>query len=220
MTGAADAPSDRRPARARALRSSYARFAPLYDLVADRALRRSRALSLAALAPPPRSRLLVPGAGTGLDLAILPRETAAVCVDFTPEMLLRARARSRRIGRSDAFVLADAQRLPFRSGALDAAVLHLVLAVVPDARAALAEAARVVAPGGRLAVLDKFVPPGTRPGLVRRLLDRLLRDRATGLLLRFEEALAGAPDLAVAEDEKLLLGRSYRRILLRKEGPR
>ena len=135
-------------------------------------------------------------------------------------MLLRARERSLRLGRSDSFVLADAERLPFREGSLDGAVLHLVLAVVPDAGAALAEAARAVVTGGKLAVLDKFVRAGERPGPVRRLLDRLLRDRATGLLLRLEEALVAAPALAIEEDEADLFGGAYRRILLRKEGPR
>jgi len=210
----------RRPADPSALRRSYTLFAPVYDLVADRALRRSRARSLAALGPAPGVRLLVPGAGTGLDLGFLPRETTTVCIDFTFAMLLRARDRSRRLGRSDAFVLADAQRLPVREGSLGGAVLHLVLAVVPDPGAALAEAARAVAAGGSLAVLDKLVRAGEHPGPFRRLLDRLLRDRATGLLLRFEEALAAAPLLAVAEDEADLFGGAYRRMLLRKEGPR
>jgi len=185
--------------------------------VADRALRRSRARSLAGLDAAPGGSVLVPGAGTGLDLGLLPRATRAVCVDFTPAMLLRARARSRRLGRHDAFVLADAQRLPFSGGAFPRAVLHLVLAVVPDPRAALAEAARAVAPGGRLAVLDKFVRHGTRPSLLRRLLDRLLHDRVTGLLLVFEEALASAPSLSVVADHADLRG-GYRRIVLRKEG--
>ncbi len=210
----------RRPADPSSLRRSYTLFAPVYDLVADRALRRSRVRSLAALGPTPGARLLVPGAGTGLDLGFLPRETAAVCVDFTLAMLLRARKRSRGLARSDAFVLADAQRLPFRGGSLAGAILHLVLAVVPDPGAALAEAARSVVTGGHLAVLDKFVRAGERPGPVRRLLDRLLRDRATGLLTRFEEALAAAPLLAIAQDEADLFDGAYRRILLRKEGPR
>ena len=132
-------------------------------------------------------------------------------------MLLRARRRAVRLGRADAFVLADAQDLPFRDGAFDAAVLHHVLAVVPDARAALAEAARSVASGGRLTVLDKFVRKGGRAGLPRRLLDRLLRHRVTGLLLVFEEALAAAPSLVVVDDRDDLPGGAYRRILLRKE---
>jgi len=133
-------------------------------------------------------------------------------------MLLRARERSRRLGRADSFVLADARRLPFRDGAFPGAVLHLVLAVVPDPRAALAEAARAVAPGGRLAVFDKFVRAGTRPGLLRRLLHRLLRDRVTGLLLDLEETLAATPSLSVLLDQAELPGGAYRRIVLRKEG--
>jgi hypothetical protein len=54
-------------------------------------------------------------------------------------------------------VAADAERAPFRSGSMDAAFIECVLSAVPDKAAALAEAARVLRPGGPLALSDVVV---------------------------------------------------------------
>lgn len=72
-------------------------------------------------------------------------------VDISEAMLTRAvRAES---GAQVGFLRADAQRLPFRDQTFDAAVSIAVLQLIPDPTAALAEMARVLRPGGRLAVM-------------------------------------------------------------------
>jgi arsenite methyltransferase len=66
-------------------------------------------------------------------------------------MLARAvRAES---GTRVGFIRADAQRLPLRDNTVDAVVSLAVLQLIPDPAAALAEMARVLRPGGRLAVM-------------------------------------------------------------------
>ena len=90
-------------------------------------------------------------------------------------------------------VVGDAARLPFKKDVFDAVVLHLILAVVPDARPAFSKAVRVVKPGGRLAVFGKLLERGQTPSPLRRLADSLVRPIATGLATRFEKLLSGTP---------------------------
>jgi SAM-dependent methyltransferase len=95
-------------------------------------------------------RVLEIGCGTGrLAAALAEREGCRVwAVDPSPEMLELARARS--VGRTQ-FRLARAEALPFRAGWFERVVVRLVVHLVDRPRA-LAEARRVLAPGGRLAV--------------------------------------------------------------------
>lgn len=198
------------------LRSSYTLLAPFYDLFVAPLVHASRRRSLEGLGIRPGERVLIPGIGTGLDIPDLPEGSFAVGVELTPAMLAQARRRARHSGRRVLFVVADAQRLPLRPKSFDAAVLHLILAVVPRAAHAFAETVRCVRPGGRLAVFDKFVPKGSEPSLARRLADRVTRPIATGLLTRFEDLLAPVPGVRVESDEPDLLRGTFRRIRLTK----
>ena len=94
------------------------------------------------------------------------------------------------------WVQGDSQALPFSDGAFDHAVLHLILAVVPDPARALDEAARVVKRGGTLLILDKFLRPHARAPL-RRMLSPIAARIATRTDVVFETLLAAVPTLAV-----------------------
>ena len=84
----------------------------------------------------------------------------------------------------------DAGRLAYPDASFDGVILHLALAVVPDPVAAIREAARVLRPGGRVAVFDKFLPDDAVPSGLRRLAAVVARavatdiDRQLGPLLR------------------------------------
>jgi ubiquinone/menaquinone biosynthesis C-methylase UbiE len=101
-----------------------------------------------ALLPDPRGLdVLDVGAGPGYYASWAAARGArrAVALDLTPEMLERAPRPA---------VVADAVRLPFPAGAFDLVVAALVLSFVPDLASTLAEAARVLRPGGCLALSD------------------------------------------------------------------
>jgi ArsR family transcriptional regulator len=101
-------------------------------------------------------RLLDLGTGTGRLLELLaPRIRSGLGIDASRAMLALARARLARPGLGHCTVhLGDLYRLPLPDAAFDLVVLQMVLHYVEDPTAALAEAARVLAPGGRLLVVD------------------------------------------------------------------
>ncbi len=194
------------------LKHSYTLIAPFYDAAIDRATRAARKHSLSALPASP-GRVLLAGVGTGLDLPHLPPQHHYVGIDLTEAMLRRARPRA---GKADfTGVIGDAQRLPIADTSFDYAVLHLILAVVPQPADCLREVGRVLRPGGTALVFDKFLRRD-QPALLRRLANPLVRRVATRLDVVFEEVLAHTPQLAVEHDQPALAGGWFRMIRLRR----
>lgn len=66
----------------------------------------------------------------------------------------------------------DARSLPFEDDSFDVVLLHLVLSVIPDSEAVVAETARVLDSDGRVSIYDKFVPRETDPSRLRRAVNR------------------------------------------------
>jgi ArsR family transcriptional regulator len=118
---------------------------------------------LQAVAAAPIESLLDAGTGTGRMLELLSAHIRrGIGVDVSPEMLAIARDRLERSGAHHCQVrLADLYRLPFRSATqetgFDAALFHQVLHYLDDPQAAVAAAARVLKPGGRIIIAD-FAP--------------------------------------------------------------
>lgn len=130
-------------------------FAAAYDALSSLGERlpfatwRDRALAEA------RGRLLVVGLGPGHDLAHLPPAvTSVVGLEPDPSMRLRARRRMAGAGVPVHLVAAVGERLPVRTGAVDAVLLSLVLCSVDEPAAALREVRRVLAPDGVLLIFE------------------------------------------------------------------
>ena len=134
---------------------------PIGSMLYDNAQAISRRLISAWQQPvewlniPPGGTALDVGSGPGNVTASLARAAGtgglALGVDISKPMLARAvRAES---GPQVGFIRADAQRLPLRDNTVDAVVSLAVLQLIPDPAAALAEMARVLRPGGRLAIM-------------------------------------------------------------------
>ena len=112
------------------------------------------------------------GAGTGLNAAYLPAGTRWIAVEPNVHFHPRLRRAARRHGLDVEIVAGTAERLPLADGSADAVVSTLVLCSVARPAAALAEARRVLRPGGRLVVLEHVAAP---EGTVLRRLQRALR---------------------------------------------
>jgi ubiquinone/menaquinone biosynthesis C-methylase UbiE len=177
----------------------------------DKARRRS--IDLLGLSP--GERLLIVGAGTGLDLPHLPDGLEVAAIDLTPAMIERFCERARGQGRSVDARVGDARRLPWADGEFDAAILHLVLAVMPEPERGLADVDRVLRPGGRAAVFDKFLAPNQAPSVARRLTNVVARVLFSDLNRRLEPMLAET-DLVIERDEPAAFRGAYRVIGLRR----
>ena len=99
------------------------------------------------------------GTGTGRILELFaPRAERALGFDLNHDMLAYARMKLERAGLTQAQARhGDLFNVPLPDGVADAVVLHQVLHFLDDPAAALAEAARLLAPGGKLLVVD-FAP--------------------------------------------------------------
>jgi ArsR family transcriptional regulator len=111
---------------------------------------------VAAAAHPVVGRLLDIGTGTGRVLELLAGAAdVATGVDRSPEMLRLARGKLAAAGNQKADLLqADMRALPFADASFDTVTMHHVLHFADDPQAVVSEAARVVAPGGKLILAD------------------------------------------------------------------
>ena len=144
------------------VREVFASVAPRYDLMNDlmslgvhRAWKR---IFVTALDPRPNRRLIDLAGGTG-DISFGWRMRGggpAMLTDINPAMLAvgRSRAVSRGLLRDVSFLVADAERLPLPDGCVDVVSIAFGLRNCTDKPAVLAEARRVLRPGGRFLCLE------------------------------------------------------------------
>jgi ubiquinone/menaquinone biosynthesis C-methylase UbiE len=193
----------------------YGFYAPRYERLFAWLYARPQHRAVALLNVQPGERVLVPGVGTGLGLAALPAGAHVTAIDLSPAML--AQAQRKLTGRAIAFEVMDAQHLCYPDGSFDAALLSLILTVVPDGAAAFREAWRVLRPGGRAVIFDKFLPEAGRLSPLRRAVGAVMRVIGTDPNRRLSELIEGAPGLVIEHNEPSLLRGQYRIVRLRKQ---
>jgi ArsR family transcriptional regulator len=100
-------------------------------------------------------RLVDVGTGTGRMIELFgPRATQAIGIDRSSEMLRLARVKLEAAGIASSLRQGDIYALPLADQSADTIVIHQVLHYAHSPAAAIAEAARVLAPGGTLLVVD------------------------------------------------------------------
>jgi len=104
----------------------------------------------------PRARYVDLGIGDGMLTLMLAEVAESVtAVDLSPEMLRQLESRARAKGISNVEVVeADIEDLPLEDGEYDVAVLSQALHHASDPARCLAEARRILKPGGKVLVLD------------------------------------------------------------------
>jgi phosphatidylethanolamine/phosphatidyl-N-methylethanolamine N-methyltransferase len=199
-------------------RLRYTVWAPAYDAMARaEGFDTARRLSIERLRLASGDRVLIVGAGTGLDLDFLPSNVHVTAIDVTPAMLKQLERRAARMGRSLTARIMDARQLAFPDSSFDAIVMHLILAVMPEPERGLREAVRVLKPRGRIAVFDKFLRDEERPSLKRRLLNAVAKPLFSDLNRRLGPLIAGTR-LVIEDDQAVAFGGTYRVVTLVKPG--
>ncbi|MBP9081106.1 MAG: arsenite methyltransferase [Flavobacteriales bacterium] len=107
----------------------------------------------------PGDTVLDLGSGAGNDCFVARHETGpdgrVIGVDFTPEMIAKARANAQQLGYANVeFREGDIEQLPLSDAMVDVVVSNCVLNLVPDKRKAFAEILRVLKPGGHFSISD------------------------------------------------------------------
>jgi demethylmenaquinone methyltransferase / 2-methoxy-6-polyprenyl-1,4-benzoquinol methylase len=157
--------------RNRAARELFAPLAGTYDRYANVLSfgqdPRWRSFLVSRLAAGPGDTVLDLACGTGAVAVEVARRHGCrvIGVDQSPEMLAEGRRRVEAAGLGDRIELreARAEELPFEDAALDGLTFTYLLRYVDDPAATMRELARVVRPGGRIAMLEFFVPPRALP---------------------------------------------------------
>ena len=142
----------------RKVRRLYTLVAGIYDLRV-RLFLRWRNAALQVLRPRPGDTVLDLACGTGLNFRHVIKRTSPdgriVGVDCTRAMLKQARRRiTRHRWDGVSLVEGDATTLPLAGESCDGVVCSYAIIVIPDYRRAIAEAVRVLKPGGRLVLLE------------------------------------------------------------------
>jgi ubiquinone/menaquinone biosynthesis C-methylase UbiE len=120
-----------------------------------------------------RGDVLEIAVGTGRNLAYYPLSIRLTGIELSPKMLDVARQRLRELDREADLRVGDAQALDFPDASFDTVVCTLSLCSIPDDGRAVAEARRVLRPGGRLLLLEHVRSPSAAVQAVQRLLEPL-----------------------------------------------
>jgi ubiquinone/menaquinone biosynthesis C-methylase UbiE len=121
------------------------------------------------LEPGQTGRIVDLGCGPGVSTFELARRLPRahlIGLDIAPRMLAQARRRARLTDAGIGWLLADAARVPLADASVDACTGHSFLYLVADRTSVLAEARRVLRPGGRLVLMEPNARRATPAGVL------------------------------------------------------
>jgi ubiquinone/menaquinone biosynthesis C-methylase UbiE len=111
--------------------------------------------------------------GSGRNLPFYPSGVKLTAIEFSPEMLAIARGRAEELGSDVDLREGDAQALEFGDQSFDTVLITLALCTIPDDRKAVAEAFRVLRPGGRLVLMEHVRSPAFPVRAIQRAIEPL-----------------------------------------------
>ena len=153
-----------------------------------------------------RGRVLEVAIGTGRSLPCYPADVTITGIELSPAMLAIARQRASDLGRDVTLHEADAEHLPFDDASFDTVTCALALCTIPSPVTAVGEMRRVLAPGGRLLLLDHIGSSWPPIYAAQWLLERITIRTAGEHFTRRQLPLITAAGFQIAEAERLKAG--------------
>jgi len=140
-----------------AITASYRRWAPIYDMTFGRITNTGRKHAT-KVANGSGGKVLEVGVGTGLALPFYDASLEVTGIDFSEDMLTRARTKveEEKLAHVRELRQMDARKLDFPDASFDTIVAMHLISVVPDPEQVMAEMARVCKPGGQILLVNHF----------------------------------------------------------------
>lgn len=192
----------------------YTLYTPGYNLVAG-IFRNSRKKSIESLDIKEEDKVLIVGAGTGLDLEFLPKNCKIVATDITPSMIEKLKKENAKLNLTVDALVMDGHSLDFTDNSFDIIILHLILAVIPDPIKCIKEAERVLKNGGQIAIFDKFVRKDKKVSSVRRIANAFTNLLFSDITRDFE-SIHDKTQLQIISDKEADFNGNFRLIRLNK----
>ncbi len=148
----------------------YDKLAKVYDLIFGPTLHPGRLRAIQRMDIQPGERVLEVGVGTGINLALYPKQCTVTGIDFSESMLEKARERVAKGLRNVRLLQMDAADLKFADDSFDIVYAPYLISVVPDPVRVAHEMRRVCRAGGRIIFLNHFLSPNPILGRMERLI--------------------------------------------------
>jgi phosphatidylethanolamine/phosphatidyl-N-methylethanolamine N-methyltransferase len=135
----------------------YEKQASWYDLWFGPTLHHGRLVAIERMGVKSGDHILEVGVGTGINTSLYPRDCHVTGIDFSSQMLDKARERVRQKGLRHVRLLEmDATHLKFADDSFDIVYAPYLVSVVPDPVEVAREMRRVCKPGGKIVILNHF----------------------------------------------------------------
>jgi phosphatidylethanolamine/phosphatidyl-N-methylethanolamine N-methyltransferase len=149
----------------------YDKVSTVYDLTYGPTLHPGRLQAIERMGIKAGDRVLEVGVGTGINLALYPREATVTGIDYTAAMLEKARERAARKNAAPVRLLQmDAADLRFADDSFDIVYAPYLISVVANPVKVAQEMYRVCRPGGRVIILNHFLSPNRFLSRLERLI--------------------------------------------------